>query len=204
GAGDGAPRVLTGSAAGEQAFKRLGAGRQILHLATHGFFIGDQCHVASTGTRSIGGLIAGQKGPAPPSPRPVRLTATDNPLLLSGLAFAGANHRVAAAGDEEDGILTAEEVSSLNLEGVEWAVLSACDTGLGEIKAGEGVLGLRGAFQIAGAHPVIMTLWSVEDRSAMSWMRALYDARLRQGMNTADAVREASLSVLKARRARGQ
>jgi CHAT domain-containing protein len=75
---------------------------------------------------------------------------------------------------------------------------------LGEIKAGEGVFGLRRAFQIAGAHTVIMSLWSVEDRSAMEWMRALYEGRLRRGLDTAEAVREASLTVLRQRRARGQ
>ena len=68
------------------------------------------------------------------------LAATaESPLLQAGLALAGANRRAQAKPDEEDGILTAEEVTGLNLEGVEWAVLSACDTGLGEIKAGEGV-----------------------------------------------------------------
>ena len=128
----------------------------------------------------------------------------ENPLLLSGLAMAGANRRAAASADEEDGILTAEEVASLNLDGVEWAVLSACDTGLGEIKAGEGVFGLRRAFQVAGARTVIMSLWSVEDRAAMQWMRALYEGRLRRGLDTAEAVRAASLTVLAERRARGQ
>ena len=75
---------------------------------------------------------------------------------------------------------------------------------MGEIKAGEGVFGLRRAFQVAGAHTVIMSLWSVEDRSAMQWMRALYEGRLRRGLDTADAVRAASLAVLAERRARGQ
>ena len=111
----------------------------------------------------------------------------ENPLLLSGLALAGANRRAAAGPDEDDGILTAEEVASLNLQGTEWAVLSACDTGLGEIKAGEGVFGLRRAFQIAGARTVIMSLWSVDDRATRPWMRALYEGGS-QGLNTADAV----------------
>jgi CHAT domain-containing protein len=83
-------------------------------------------------------------------------------------------------------------------------VLSACDTGLGEITAGEGVFGLRRAFQIAGAHTVIMSLWSVGDRAGMAWMRALYQGRLARGLDTATAVREASLTVIRQRRARGQ
>ena len=105
---------------------------------------------------------------------------------------------------DEDGILTAEEVTALNLDGVEWAVLSACDTGLGEIKAGEGVFGLRRAFQIAGVRTVIMSLWSVDDQAARLWMRTLYERRLQKNLNTAVAVHEASLSVLRDRRMRGQ
>jgi CHAT domain-containing protein len=91
-------------------------------------------------------------------------------------------------------------VASLNLEGVEWAVLSACDTGVGEIKAGEGVFGLRRAFQVAGARTVIMSLWSVQDEATRQWMRALYINRLKRKLSTADAVHQASLTVLRARR----
>jgi CHAT domain-containing protein len=118
--------------------------------------------------------------------------------------MAGANRRVHAAPGEEDGNLTAEEVSALDLEGVEWAVLSACETGLGALTAGEGVLGLRRAFQAAGARTVIMSLWSVEDRATRRWMEALYRARVGQQLDTADAVRQASLTVLRERRTRGQ
>ena len=103
----------------------------------------------------------------------------ENPLLLSGLALAGANRRQVATLDEEDGILTAEEVASLDFNGVEWAVLSACNTGLGRVRPGEGVLGLRRAFQIAGARTVIMSLWSVKTIATRLWMRALYEGRLK-------------------------
>jgi CHAT domain-containing protein len=119
------------------------------------------------------------------------------------LALAGANRRARANPDEDDGILTAEEVAALNLSGTEWAVLSACDTGVGEIKAGEGVFGLRRAFQVAGARTVIMSLWSVEDQSTRAWMRALYEGRFQRHLSTADAVHQASLSVLRDRRAHG-
>ena len=118
------------------------------------------------------------------------------------LALAGANRRSAAGPEEDDGILTGEEVAALNLEGLDWAVLSACKTGLGEVRAGEGVLGLRRAFHVAGARTIIMSLWSVEDRATRQWMEALYRGRLGQGLDTADAVREASLTVLRDRRAR--
>jgi CHAT domain-containing protein len=100
-------------------------------------------------------------------------------------------------------VLTAEEVASLNLRGVEWAVLSGCDTGAGEVRAGEGVMGLRRAFQVAGARTVIMSLWPVEDQTTGEWMRILYQGRLTKRLSTADAVRQASLAVLRQRRARG-
>jgi CHAT domain-containing protein/tetratricopeptide (TPR) repeat protein len=188
--------VLSGSTASETAVKKAIAGRRVVHFATHGFVVGEACPPA-TGTR--GGTLAA-------SSRAVRFAeeGRENPLLMSGLALAGANRRSTTRPDEDDGILTAEEVASLNLNGVEWAVLSACDTGLGEIRAGEGVFGLRRAFQVAGARTVIMSLWSVDDQATRAWMRALYDARFQKGLSTADAVRSASVSVLNDRRQKGQ
>ena len=83
-------------------------------------------------------------------------------------------------------------------------MLSACDTGVGEIRAGEGVFGLRRAFQVAGARTVIMSLWSVDDQATRAWMRALYEGRFAaQAWPRADAVHQASLTVLRDRRARG-
>jgi len=189
--------ILEGRGASERAFKREAPGRRVIHLATHGFFLDETCSPATAGTRSVGGLAFARKKPSPAG-------SNDNPLLLSGLALAGANRRVSAGPDDEDGILTAEEVTALNLSGVEWAVLSACDTGLGEVKAGEGVFGLRRAFQMAGVRTVIMSLWPVDDDAARLWMRALYQGRLQKHLNTANAMREASSSVLRDRRARGQ
>jgi CHAT domain-containing protein/Tfp pilus assembly protein PilF len=187
---------LSGDDATEAAFKSRAAKARVIHLATHGFFLGGECKSALDSTRGVS-LLASSGGSEPPP-----LTG-ENPLLLSGLALAGANHRDAAGPGEEDGILTAEEIASLDLSGVEWAVLSACDTGLGDIKAGEGVFGLRRAFQVAGAKTVIMSLWGVEDESARQWMTALYTARLERQLDTAECAREASLSVLHARRAAG-
>jgi CHAT domain-containing protein len=187
----GLPETRIGRQAGEEAFKRDAPRYRVLHLATHGFFLDGTCLPASspTTTRGVGGLAAATAG---------------NPLLLSGLALAGANRRALARPDEDDGILTAEEVAMLDLHGVEWAVLSACDTGVGEIKAGEGVFGLRRAFQVAGARTVVMSLWSVEDQATRAWMRALYEGRFQKKLSTADAVHQASLAVLRDRRARGQ
>jgi CHAT domain-containing protein len=204
--------LLIGNDATESAVKTLSVGRRVLHIATHGFFL-DECAPAAGGTRSVGGLAAVAATPsqattrpkATPPQRTPHLAATpENPMLLAGLALAGANRRSAAGPNEDDGILTAEEVASLDLEGVEWAVLSACNTGLGAVAAGEGVLGLRRAFQVAGVRTVIMSLWSVEDRATREWMEALYRARFSRRFDTADSVREASLSFIRDRRARGQ
>ncbi len=129
--------------------------------------------------------------------------AGENPLLLSGLSFAGANRRDKTA-QAEDGILTAEEIAVMDLQGVEWAVLSACDTGVGEIQVGEGVLGLRRAFELAGVQTVIMSLWSVEDEATRHWMKNLYEGRFTKGYGTAEAVSRASLEILADRRQQGK
>ena len=188
----GPAQVLVGRDASETAFKRGAAGYRVLHLATHGFFLNGDCTAAPIGTRGVGGLsTAGRR------------RQSGNPLLLSGLALAGANRRSLAGPDEDDGILTADEVASLDLSGVEWAVLSACDTGVGEIHAGEGVFGLRRAFQVAGARTVVMSLWSVDDQATRAWMKVLYEGRFQRRLSTADAVHQASVSVLRERRAAG-
>lgn len=109
------------------------------------------------------------------------------PLLRSGL--------VVARGAGSDGILTAEEISVLDLDGTELVVLSACDTGLGEIAIGEGVYGLRRAFGLAGADTVVMSLWSVPDRQALKWMTAFY-GRLIERVDPGVAAHEASLELL--------
>jgi len=205
-AGAGEPaRTLVGTVASEASFKELAPGRRVLHLATHGFYLGDECDgPLPQNTRAVGGLTSGAARTAPAAAVRARArsvqTTPENPLLLSGLAFAGANRRSAAGADEDDGILTAEEVAGLDLSGLDWAVLSACDTGLGVVRVGEGVLGLRRAFQMAGARTVIMSVWSVEDRSTRQWMRALYHGRFERGLDTADAVHQAALSTLHARR----
>jgi len=183
---------ITGPAANETTFKQIAGGHRVLHLATHGFFLGGDCKPTLDSQAA--------DGTSPAS----RTVTRENPLLRSGLVLAGANHRDAAGADEDDGILTAEEIATLDLQGTEWAVLSACDTGTGEIRAGEGVFGLRRAFQLAGARTVIMSLWPVEDEATRQWMTALYRHRFAEGKSTQQSVTDASLELLQQRRVHGE
>jgi hypothetical protein len=120
----------------------------------------------------------------------------ENPLLRSGLALAGANVGLREPPDatEEDGLLTAEDVMGLNLEETELVVLSACDTGLGEVRTGEGVFGLRRAFQLAGAKTLVMSLWKVPDVQTEKMMVEFY-RRLGTGVGRAEALRHAQLEM---------
>lgn len=184
---------LQGRDATEAALKESVRGCEVLHLATHGFVIAENC-AAVPGTRGFGAAVYEE----PQFPAEMA-----NPLQLSGLAFAGANRRAEAGPELEDGILTAQEIATLDLGGVRWAVLSACDTGGGEIQSGEGVFGLRRAFEIAGAQSLIMSLWPVRDEIAREWMVELYRARLETEATTIDAVNSASATLLARRRAAG-
>jgi CHAT domain-containing protein len=121
-----------------------------------------------------------------------------NPLLHSGLVFAGANT------DRDAALVTAQQIASLDLGGLDWAVLSACNTGNGELHDGEGVLGLQRAFRVAGARSVIMTLWPVDDEVTRRFMHQLYTQRLEFHATTADAVWISSRTLLEQRRAQGK
>jgi len=127
-----------------------------------------------------------------------RSCGSGNPLLHSGLVFAGGIHGAPQS------ILTAQQIASLDLGGVDWAVLSACNTGNGELRDGEGVLGLQRAFRVAGARSVIMTLWPVDDDVARQFMHELYAERLGRHATTADAVWNSSRKLLAERRAEGK
>lgn len=168
-------RYLTGAEATETSLKQASAPK-ILHIATHGFFLED-----NTGS---GRRMKAQS---------LLPTNIDDPLLRSGLALAGANRR--GSGDD-DGLLTALEASGLDLWGTQLVVLSACDTGLGEIRNGEGVYGLRRAFGIAGAESIVMSLWPVNDRITRDIMISYYQY-LKRGTGRSDALRRVRLEMLK-------
>jgi CHAT domain-containing protein len=200
---------LKGRAATEEALKRDAPGKRILHVATHGFFINGDCLPDISGDRGIAGMTPSAPQANSEQAPGAQPPAAVNPLTLSGLALAGANQRQAAGPDEEDGILTAEEIAALDLNGMEWAVLSACNTGVGQtgvgrMDAGEGVFGLRRALQIAGVRTVISSLWQIRDEVAREWMKTLYECRFLKGHDTAQAVHEANLQLLKKRRSAGE
>ena len=168
---------LTDASATEAHVRDRVRGRRVVHFATHGFFLGAWC-------------------------APAAARASSQPLLLAGLALAGANRRESQA-PLNDGVLLAEEIATLDLHGVEWAVLSACDTGAGVIAAGEELFGLRRSFQVAGASTVIVSLWPVDDETTRGWMDTVYKARFVERATTPAAVRAATAKTLAARRARG-
>ena len=121
----------------------------------------------------------------------------ENPLLRSGLALAGANRWFEGKPLPEeagDGILNALDVSGLDLLDTELVVLSACETGLGQVQVGEGVLGLRRAFVLAGARTLVMSLWKVPDRQTQELMEEFY-RRLLDGQPRAGALRHAQLAM---------
>src|SRR5262249_32541073 len=147
----------------EASEDRLGALKRPrwLYLITHGFYLPD---LQLLDRNRPGGLRNFEVVAASPGLPNVSGSEQD-PLLRSGLALARANYwQQRAARGQSDGLLTAREVQNLDLYGTELVVLSACETGLGEVQVGEGVLGLRRAFQNAGARTVLASLWKVPDR----------------------------------------
>jgi len=137
---------------------KLVKGPQLMHIATHGYFLAD--------ADLQGGDALGVEAE----------NAKNNPLLRSGLILAGAtkDDKDVDLSSNDNGILTAYEAMNLNLEGTDLIVLSACETGLGDVKAGEGVYGLQRAFLVAGANAMIMSLWKVDDAATQQLMTNFY------------------------------
>ena len=157
---------------------------EILHIATHGYFLEDVPKAPSTSEPRI--LDFQDAGNLPP-PR------VENPLLRSWLFFAGANR----GGDaENDGIMTALEAAQLDLWGTKLVVLSACETGVGETKNGDGIYGLRRALVLAGSESQVMSLWNVSDRATRELMVEYY-TRLKNGEGRSEALRNVQLKMLK-------
>jgi CHAT domain-containing protein len=195
--------LLMGDEATEAAFRKNAPNHRWLHLATHGFYDPPQHHamlpaavasaVPKDGTRAA--------EPAPPQSEFAQEGMGGyHPGLLCGLALAGANCQTLDPG-QDDGILTALEVSSLDLAGVELAVLSACETGLGQTAGqtagGEGLLGLQRAFQVAGAKTVKAGLWQIPDRETMLLMQRFYQNVWTKRLPKAQALRESQIWMLK-------
>lgn len=151
-------KYLTGKQATEEQFKLMQtANPYFIHLATHGFYLPE----SKKNTSSLIGTTA----------------KSDNPLLRSGVLLAGGNKawlgKPIAIG-KEDGILNSFEISNLDLRQTKFVVLSACETGLGDIKGSEGVFGLQRAFKLAGVEYIINSLWQVPDEQTSELMQNLY------------------------------
>lgn len=173
-------RLLTGHAATEEAFRKLNIytpSPQILHIATHGYFF----------------------------PAPAKETAgnefqaSEHPMIRSGLILANGNfaweNGEPIAPGMDDGVLTAYEIAQTNLHGTELVVLSACETGLGEVRGIEGVYGMQRAFKLAGAKHIIMSLWQVPDFQTQEFMTAFYFNYLSGEMPVPEAFRVAQLEL---------
>jgi CHAT domain-containing protein/Tfp pilus assembly protein PilF/antitoxin component YwqK of YwqJK toxin-antitoxin module len=164
------PQVYMGESALEENIKDIFKPR-VLHIATHGYFQPDSL-----------------------------LSAHSNPLVQSGLMLTGAGRTLTGDKDDktEDGILTAYEAMNLNLDNTDLVVLSACETGLGQIRNGEGVYGLQRAFKVAGARTIVMSLWKVNDEATQELISEFYKAWLDKGNNKQAAFKRAQL-ILKAK-----
>jgi len=186
--------LLQKSTATEEAFRREAPQHKYLHLATHGFF------AAAKFKSALDRSTADNKRLGPERLLSEQSVSGYHPNLLSGIVLAGAN-QPPEGGD--DGILTAEEVQTLDLRGTELVVLSACETGLGKSAGGEGLLGLQRAFQVAGAQTVIASLWKVDDAATRGLMERFYDNLWTKNMGKLEALREAQLWMLRKRGPRG-
>jgi CHAT domain-containing protein len=179
-------KVLGNTEATEAEFRKLSSGYRWLHVVTHGYFAED--------LSSANPALVTPADFQTLAERPVRIEELA-PDLLSGLALTGANQPPRE--DSDDGILTALEVSALDLHQTEMVVLSACETGLGRAAGGEGLLGLQRAFQLAGTQTVVASLWQVDDKATEVLMRDFYERLWKQKLPKLEALRQAQLAMLR-------
>jgi CHAT domain-containing protein len=188
--------LLNKTRASETAVKQAAPQSRYVHLATHGFF-------ATAAARSLLGhnarsnqLFGGSEELATAKRAGVTFR---NPLLLAGVVLAGANlpgeKDIAGQPMGEDGILTGEEIVSLDLQKTELVVLSACDTRLGAVADGEGVMSLARAFHLAGARNVIASLWKVDDEATAALMKLFYHNLWQEEQPPMKALRQAQLVI---------
>lgn len=177
------PTIFKGKLATEEKFKEIGQEKlspKIIHLATHGFFF------PNSKTQDQFSEDIKRDG------FPFRIS--EHPMIRSGLILAGGNYAWRTGtpfkAEMEDGILTAYEISQMNLSNTELVVLSACETGLGDIKDNEGVYGLQRAFKIAGVKYLMMSLWQVPDRETKEFMVSFYKNWLTKKNSIPDAFRK--------------
>ncbi len=173
--------ALSGGEASEKNLKAV-KGPQLMHIATHGYFLAD----GDVGSGSAAGVNAEN--------------AKSNPLLRSGLLLAGAAQTLSGNAipdlqSNDNGVLTAYEAMNLSLEGTDLIILSACETGLGDVRAGEGVYGLQRAFQVAGANALIMSLWKVDDAATQLLMTNFYTNWMKSN-NKLKAFKQAQLQLM--------
>lgn len=179
-------KVLRREAATETAIKGVRHPR-FLHIATHGFFFHE-------GGESLPDTLKTRNITHGPENDDLTWLKVSNPLVQSGLILAGVNRP--ADNRADDGVFTALEAAGLDLSGTELVVLSACDSGVGEIRTGEGVYGLRRALVLAGSESQLMSLWRVSDRGTKELMTEYY-RRLKAGEGRAAALRSVQLSMLR-------
>jgi len=166
-------KLISGAAATTTSIKRT-QGPRVLHIATHGFFVSDQESPTTDPLRVVQEQAS-----------QLQAMRREDPQLRSGLVLAGANQP--EGNPEDDGYLTAAEAVSLNLKGTELVVLSACSTGQGIVRTGQGVYGLQRSLTVAGARSTLLSLWKVDDAATSTFMTSFYK-RLKAGESRSDAL----------------
>ncbi|MEM7165157.1 MAG: CHAT domain-containing tetratricopeptide repeat protein [Planctomycetota bacterium] len=192
-------KTLHGRGATEERLKDQLPKYSVVHLATHGYFQPEALPSAWAVAREQNPGVAGGRRDSLAFEH--QLATGYLPGLLSGLVCAGASGKRDAG--QDNGLLTAEEVAWLDLGQCDLVVLSACETAVGTVRAGEGMMSLRRAFRQAGARAVVSSLWKVQDDATRELMLDFYDGLWRRNLGTLEALRAAQLRMLQKNRARG-